>query len=627
LNHDFSTIVSEHELTIKLYNDPDECIDYVTSINNKDNEKDTKIYFIVSDIIGEYLIPLIYQIEQSLIIYIYCQDRLINELKWLSRTQEYNIRGIYNNLHSLFKIIYKDIVVEQYYQQNQFLFNCWNKNETVLCQLSSENGTFMWYQIIIDLLFRLPSTHTSVGLNDLLKYCRQEYKDNQKELNKIQEFEEYYTPDKAIYWYTKDSFLYRLLNKAFRQQNIDHNDENLLIDFYRTELAQRKMPITLCTFGIYLNRMGEYLKARYYFEKLLRENGQDLDCVNMAILYHNIGQTYQSTDEYDKALEYFQKSIQFNMQSSTPSFDLLSILCNGTGLIYLESKKCEQALTYLRKSLAITLKLGDGEKSLLAATLYMNIGNCYTEMLNYTKALQSQEKALEIALSILPEIHPDIASIYEGFSTIYQHQKQYDLARDYNLKSIKIKSKYLHSKHLSLVTAYNNLGTIYGGLEEYDKSIETYEKAIDIHNYHQRPLSKLLSTLYSNVGMVYNKNLQHDKACKCFQKALEIQQAILDHDSLNIGLTYIQLGETHRFLKQNEQAIIYYEMGIKFLPRDHLSISTAYLSIGVCYLSLMNHTDGLKNLKLAYENALRTLPSDHPLIQQLQMNIQILQNK
>ncbi|CAF1677834.1 unnamed protein product, partial [Didymodactylos carnosus] len=34
------------------------------------------------------------------------------------------------------------------------------------------------------------------------------------------------------------------------------NDENLLIDFYRTELAQRKMPITLCTFGIYLNRMG-----------------------------------------------------------------------------------------------------------------------------------------------------------------------------------------------------------------------------------------------------------------------------------------------------------------------------------------------------------------------------------
>ncbi len=40
-------------------------------------------------------------------------------------------------------------------------------------------------------------------------------------LRKIDEFESTYAADQALYWYTQDSFFYRLLNKAFRVQNID----------------------------------------------------------------------------------------------------------------------------------------------------------------------------------------------------------------------------------------------------------------------------------------------------------------------------------------------------------------------------------------------------------------------
>ena len=41
------------------------------------------------------------------------------------------------------------------------------------------------------------------------------------ELVFVREFEKDYRSDKALWWYTRDSFLYRMLNKALRVQNID----------------------------------------------------------------------------------------------------------------------------------------------------------------------------------------------------------------------------------------------------------------------------------------------------------------------------------------------------------------------------------------------------------------------
>lgn len=45
------------------------------------------------------------------------------------------------------------------------------------------------------------------------------YRRDIKELEKIDEFENTYCPDDAIKWYTKDSFLYRIINQSLRTEN------------------------------------------------------------------------------------------------------------------------------------------------------------------------------------------------------------------------------------------------------------------------------------------------------------------------------------------------------------------------------------------------------------------------
>lgn len=81
------------------------------------------------------------------------------------------------------------------------------------------NGTFLHLQLLIELLLRL-----EVDSNDrtkFIKLCKEEYAGKTGVCRVIDEFEKNYTPDDAVRWYTRDTFVYQQLNKALRLQNIN----------------------------------------------------------------------------------------------------------------------------------------------------------------------------------------------------------------------------------------------------------------------------------------------------------------------------------------------------------------------------------------------------------------------
>jgi hypothetical protein len=55
----------------------------------------------------------------------------------------------------------------------------------------------------------------------MINECRLCYENDLIEQDKIKDLEENYSVNEAISWYTIDSFLFRILNKAFRTENID----------------------------------------------------------------------------------------------------------------------------------------------------------------------------------------------------------------------------------------------------------------------------------------------------------------------------------------------------------------------------------------------------------------------
>ena len=63
--------------------------------------------------------------------------------------------------------------------------------------------------------------HKSSDRKELIDICKSSYRGNHEQIEIIDEFEKNYDPEKAIWWYTRDSCLYRMMNKALRIQDFD----------------------------------------------------------------------------------------------------------------------------------------------------------------------------------------------------------------------------------------------------------------------------------------------------------------------------------------------------------------------------------------------------------------------
>ncbi|CAF4674603.1 unnamed protein product, partial [Didymodactylos carnosus] len=137
-----------------------------------------------------------------------------NKFKYEQWAHNYEkIQGVFNDKIQLINKLTENV---KSYTNTSTLISIFspNANEKSIHDLNNENATFMWFQLLMEILLRMPQTMDAK--NDMLDEARLFYKENDYELKIISEFDENYISNDAIRWYTRESFLYRLLNKALR---------------------------------------------------------------------------------------------------------------------------------------------------------------------------------------------------------------------------------------------------------------------------------------------------------------------------------------------------------------------------------------------------------------------------
>jgi hypothetical protein len=100
-------------------------------------------------------------------------------------------------------------------------FNIFDRTEQRSTRdLTRNSAAFLWFQMLLNVLILM--ARDEHAKEEMLKVCTKYYKDNgdKKELKNIEDYRETYISEDAVYWYTKDCFLYKLLNKALRSEDV-----------------------------------------------------------------------------------------------------------------------------------------------------------------------------------------------------------------------------------------------------------------------------------------------------------------------------------------------------------------------------------------------------------------------
>ena len=223
-----------------------------------------------------------------------------------SRTKQVGIKrtDIFTNCEVFQKQFEEDISSKSVYfcKTEDFYLS---PRETLQISLQSvSRQRFVYYTNII---VKLPQTNEAK--TEIIEECRNRYNTDRLELDKIDKFvDDYYEQKKhtAIWWYTQDSFLYRLLNEACRTEDIDLilAFRSFISDLFK-ELEEEHKTFLDSMFGI---------AATVY-------RGQLISLTEVNHLRKNIGQLFltntflSATAEFLIALGFAQKDNLSNLES------------------------------------------------------------------------------------------------------------------------------------------------------------------------------------------------------------------------------------------------------------------------------------------------------------------------
>ncbi len=240
-----------------------------------------------------------------------------------------------------------------------------------------------------------------------------------------------------------------------------------------------------------------------------------------ADTYNTIGRVYDNLGNYEKALEFYNKSLDINLKTIGEIHSETATTYNNIGRVYYALGNYEKALEFYNKSLDITLKT-IGEIHSSTAITYDNIGQVYYALGNYEKALEFYNKSLDIKLKTIGEIHSETATTYNNIGIVYKALGNYEKALEFYNKDLNIYLKTIGEIHSETAATYNNIGGVHRALGNYEKALEFYNKDLNICLKTIGEIHSDTAITIWNIGVVYYQAKQYKKACDNIEKAISI---------------------------------------------------------------------------------------------------------
>jgi len=355
----------------------------------------------------------------------------------------------------------------------------------------------------------------------------------------------------------------------------------------------------------------DFSEAIGFYKKLLKLNKSLIMNSNEGFIHsfsnekilHFIGNAYYMQADHGNALEFFNKSLKINQETSIIAKNLFFI-----GMIYKEKVMYQESLNYLNKILNIQAELNDN----IIIKANETIGNIYKKQGKYYLAMKYFEDCLKL-IETGSENNEMKFHILKMIGDALRNQGKYEMAIEhYN----KILSSQINSLEIDIL---NGIALVYCDQGKYDLSLEYYNKSMDVYR-------KLLdddnddgnlgiAKIISCIGKVLTKQKKYDLALENFEKALILyEKHSFRNCKLDIAFLFNNMGSIYNALKNFELALDYYKRSYNlyrtlFESNKHTeiaillnNIASVHCNQGNYHLALSFYLESLKCLENIFRN-------------------------
>ncbi|CAF5119280.1 unnamed protein product, partial [Rotaria sp. Silwood1] len=551
---------------LKTFNDVETCIAYIKSIDD-----DEPICVVVSGALSNAFIPLVTDLSQIVCVAVYCFNESayrVSANKFANQSCKFV--GVFMEFDPLLEALNErakmvrnslSLILPLAYEGD-------NRQQKSIKDLTHENTIFVWFQLLIHAIFRLP--RTDVARKEMIHECERQYCGNSAQLAKINEFEKTYKPSDAIHWYTRDSFVYRIINRALRTQNID-----IILKFYPliadihdhlTTLHQHFIdvgpPPVLTVYRGQKIHIDELSKITQNVGRLLSMNSFFSTGSNRILARLFAGESNQANDRlvsilYEVYIDTKVPAAPFSNIGQNSQFPDEEEFLFSVGAIF-RIESADEITDDLGKVWLVRIRLVDErhEQEL-------------NDLLDHLKSHMGETSSILILAAFLFQMD-DIAGA----------ERYYTLLRD-----------ELPEDDSDQPIVLNNLGQIAHKTNRTQEALDLYEQALKGYAKDAVPRPYLTAITIGNIATIHYSKGDYERAEVQFRKVLELQKDCLDANNElfittrnNLGAILHQRGKLEEALEQYQKALVLCQCVFK--TENHPTRGTTEGNLGNIYDAL-----------------------------------------
>ena len=519
-------------------------------------------------------------------------------------------------------------------------------NENVNRSSTRINGEFIYSQLLVDILVRM-----EIGLcakHEMIDTFKKKYHAEKKQLETVEDFEQNYVSSKVLWWYTRDAFLYRELNRALRTQDFDML---FLFRFFIRDIHQRLKALQgaspVCVYRGQLISTVELEILRQSIGEYISMNSFLSTTQDRHLAVHFLGDSAMETNDIEQRV-LFEIEADPQLNGAKSFADIREFSC------FPEEEETLFMLGAVFRLIDVFHHVGD-RLWIIRMTLCSDHDHNLKSVYDYRREEFGQASILSFGLVLtdmgkfdmatsyfrrllidLPANHPNIAASYHALGTVAKIKGDYDASLDWYQKALALDMSSLQTApdHPDIALTHNSLGVIYEIKGDFHRAHDSYNQALTIykqlHGINNENHSDLV-VCYSNLGGVHQQQNNYTAALECHTKALTIGQQHLPADHPHLAALHNNIGIAHWSVKHRDLAFEHFTCAIsileKTLPSQHPDIALTIENLAEMYEDSGEFEQALIYYEKAATIYRNTLPPDHPYRVDIEQHVHRVINK
>ncbi|CAF4739684.1 unnamed protein product [Rotaria sp. Silwood1] len=612
---------------VLFFTKPDLCINYIKSVS-KEN-----IFLIISGSYAVEHLDKMHSFKQidSVFIFCFCEE------KYLHLQEKYSkIVGVFTEQQGLIESLRHtvDLVIKQ-----AAVFALFDGKQRSTRYLTRESGAFLWFQLLTDVLKKITITDkNNTGMEEMLTHCQAYYRGNPVELKNIAEFRKNYKPEDAIFWYSKQIFVYRLVNKALRTEDID------VLYTFRTYITHLRSQITAQHNKLREEFIDDKSTSIHLYRGLKLTDNEILQMRNSLGGLISMNGFFSTSRDIKQAIRYATKEskregvvgvlleIYGNIASDKMIFadiaqfsqypeeqEVLFDLATVFKIVHVEFDKGRKLWTIQLSGVdKLSYEVNEYIESIEKETEESGSTLLFSRLMCDMGEYEKSEKYLKRLLSDLPKDHKDIPKINFHLGRVSYFLSEYKQALDYYERALVLQKREIQpeEKSFDIARTLHNIGNIYLEQKQISKALGYYEQALKMKRavLVDNPNHPSIATTLTAIGSIYKKRGDYKKALELFQQSYDMKKLTLAADHPSLGDSLNILGTIYQDMDDYEKALECYRSALKIkqktLPPVHPSISATLNNMGVIYRKEGDYDKALYYYTKALDIEKATLSSD-----------------